>query len=292
MTRNNDVPGRTKLAPRTLATCALLGSMFLAVPAQAQPGASTDTEVVRDSSLEALRKRTVVLETSSGMSAEGELAAFDADTITLIRSDGQVIEVSRADVAELRVKAASPAPGTEGAPAPNPTVVPAAPATDALAADPVASANPVTSPVPAPPPIPVPTVECSQDPECLAGIRAAKARRRIIVGSIATGVGLLFLPIGSWILDKGVAGKEATDLCNERNGDPFLCDDIEKDAKSNIFGGALLVTASVASLVTGGIYLGLGLDGHLNDGADTAPQLSLAPIPLPGGGAFMLGGTF
>lgn len=93
------------------------GWLATTTPAAAQSTAPEKTGAAAatpDSALTALKGRSVTIDTTSGLSAEGELASFDAQSVTVLTSQGRPLEVKRADILEIRVTVApevSPDPG-------------------------------------------------------------------------------------------------------------------------------------------------------------------------------------
>lgn len=231
---------RTKRALTAALVKALVGISGTLVPgiARAQNG---DESTLPDSSFEALKGRQVTVTTKSGLSASGELAGFDAKTVTLIKADSKLAIIERKDVTEMVVATpdpapapAQPAPATE-APAPAPAPAETTDQTSkkkkrkkkklnlSRGEDGVHSAGPLD-------PAQHLFHEWSgagrdycksgvSDPTCLRVLRkgAKKYRRRggelVTQGIVTLIIGTVGVPVGAWLLTVGIAEEDGLDAC-------------------------------------------------------------------------------
>lgn len=275
------------------------------------------TAVVRDSTLAALKGRQVVVSTADGLSATGELAAFDEHTITIIRTDNKLIELARSDVSEIEV-AAAPEPPPAPAPQAQPPAVAAPPAVPQPGPTPpkptkvqiplpwkkgVRSANPTLSPY---------EQElhmmsgaamdyCAGDrdePLCIEALRLGaerkrdKGKKRGIMGLVFLGAGVVAFPFGAWQLDVGVAESEAVDACESVAGfGTSVCDEL--DPAPHFAVGAALTLVGTTFLILGSVFTGVGFSG-LNE-ADSfldRHQIQVTPTASSEMGGLTVSGAF
>lgn len=153
--------------------------------AMAQNAAQAEAAALPDSALEALQGRQVRFELASGLEAEGELVAFDADSVTLMRADGRLMVLERGDVASMGVGAAATPPEE-----PSEDASPS----DATAADLLATEAPAeqAEEEPGDPPVSETAVVSNPDRD--------KGLRMLIAGGAVGGGGLILSIAGGVVL--------------------------------------------------------------------------------------------
>lgn len=210
-------------------------------------------QALPDSALDAVKGRQVTLTLASGLEASGELVGFDAKTISIVNAKGKVIVVQRADVTDLAISGAEPAP------APGPAQ-PAALPEPLPSADPAGEPPPPTQPKtpPAPPPAPraaAPPVNASpygpyrppQQGNDESDRKAASGKRLVIAGSVLGGAGLILGIIGIALYTNAPRELE--------------CDEVACSATSptdSVAPAGLMMFLGGASLVTSAILLPVG----------------------------------
>lgn len=234
----------------SLLMAAVVGATILIPPDAA--GADSSSEV-RDSTLDALKGRQVEVTTKQGLSAAGELAGFDDQTVTIIRTDNKLAVLPRADIDAIRVKTAPP-------PEPKPAEAEGPAGPDPAGPDPAANvasgdgqpqraaANPdagadafhlpdveygeTLGPRPKHPDLTDYErdlhvisrassdycVNGPEDPKCRAVLRTGAEHSNntnslVLGGVFGFGLGIIALGVGAWQLDVGVATQDAEEAC-------------------------------------------------------------------------------
>jgi hypothetical protein len=233
---------------------------------------ATVSAAVPEAAWKAMKERMVHLDLTDGSEVEGQLIGVDGPEAVVIRPDGVVATVKKADVTEMRgitqpnVPAASP--GSTKEPSPSARPKDAAPATAAVPSNP---ATPASSGV---------GVSSAQDPSA----RSAQMRKTgQILGTAGIGpaLGGLIFPVGI-----GIALGAATD------GDPNEGTYTALQAGRTMIGiGVPLYASGMAMIIIGG-QLKKQADkidaGKQSALPALAPSLALGPegIPLGVAGRF------
>ncbi len=174
------------MAAGVLAAAVLASQSSHAQPAAGEPPATT---ALPDSAWESLIGKLVRLQMNDHSEFVGELSAVDAETATIIASDGQIVAIPRANVAGVRMeKPAAETPAAE-TPAPAPAAAPA-PADTGTSTQPGCTSD----------------IGCRHPRTCEAGqcviteryldALHRQARGAIIGGAVTTGVGAAALGAG------------------------------------------------------------------------------------------------
>jgi hypothetical protein len=280
--------------PFFISAALTLSAMAYVPPVLAQAPAPS----VRDSTLEALKGRQVDVTSAGGLGVAGELAGFDAETVTIIRQDSKVVVVKRSDVMTLAVATVpAPAPAAVGGGQVHGTPASAAPGSAQPGADATTAAVTKEGWVPLPDVrVPVPyrpgtrstredlsayehnlhglsgvttdyCVNGKDDPKCSktltlgAEMAQSKGNGQAAVGIITAGLGIIALGIGGWRLDIGLAAKEAADRCEDLaglTGITSVCDEADRKATTNLMVGGMLTVAGGAAAIGGAVFSAIG----------------------------------
>jgi hypothetical protein len=211
-------------------------------PAEAAPSTS-----VPDSTWEALVGKTISIELASGEAPSGNLLAYDAATVTLTDANGVVRVYDKTGITAVRVVAAAPtqpAPVPTPVPAPGPTAGPVLTPAPAPAPAPAATGDPV-APLPAPAPDAAPMIDDD--------VRVLKRRKGV-------GLGLVLGSIGGVLIGGGLQAGWAIEECytegNDSSGLPIEHCGVSTAGSILGIGGAVILAASVATLITGAAVRG------------------------------------
>lgn len=218
-------------------------------PESTEPTETTDT--VPDSTLEALTGRQVEVAVTSGLSVQGELVGHDDETVTVIRTDGQLVVLQRADVTGLKVM--------------NPT----APAQDPVPPETTPPAeHPATEPVPKVPPnpremasllrkgnvLPPCADQSSDDCQDAVAIGVAELRRqgriRLITGSVLGGVGLVLVGVGTAMAVVNASAKKGASECVGED-----CSEFTDRARRSAIIGPVTLVPGIFVLIAGVIVI-------------------------------------
>lgn len=222
------------------------------------PAFAQEPAALPDSTLSVLTGRSVIVSTTAGLAVEGEFVAFDEQSVTVLRADGQVVVVPRGDVASISVvttptpespnDSAQPQPAEPTPPANATTEVAPGVKTKAVSSETERAELAVLLERGGLPP------ECLADrssPACVAmlqqGVKELDrlAVRNNALGFVFMGLGLgVSCPLGAWLVITGDKIKKAEEACADVGGSSC-----GRTGKNRMIGG--YVTLGTAFLFVG-----------------------------------------
>lgn len=293
----------------------IVGGALVVLAATTAPIAVAQTNdapaaTLRDSTLKALVGRAVVVTTSAGLSAKGELAGFDEETITLIKPDKKVAVIQRADIEEVSVDA----PAAEAAPPAPPAKVESERGDAGSSASeeedgdktklpPVRIAQPwqpgvrSTHPDLSPYEQELHVMSGATTDYCVNGAKDDTCREVLTLGAeqvrrqgtssawvglgVGVGLGAIGLGLGAWRLDIGLAEAEAQEACEALSGfGSSACDELNPGL--NIGLGTVGVLGGSALIIVGGVLAGVGFSrSNEADSFLQRQRVSFTPIAGP-----------